>query len=77
MSHNIEIVERTKATHLRVIKDPRCECFTRSHGSYPFPESNNQCSRLAVFKIDGENLCRLHAGDKLLSDELKRIGIMK
>jgi len=76
MSRKIEVVERTKQAHLRVIKDPRCECSTRSYGSYPFQESNNQCSRLAVFKIDGVNLCRLHSGDKLLTDELKRIGIL-
>jgi hypothetical protein len=70
MGYEIEILKRTKAAHLRRFKDAGCECFTKS-GSCYFPESDHQCDRLAVYKIDGINLCKQHAGDKLLSDELK------
>jgi len=77
MGYEIEILKRTQAAHLRMLKDARCECFTKSHGSWYFPESNHQCARLAVYKIDGIDLCKQHAGDKLLSEELKLLYVKK
>ena len=63
---NITRIDRTPQSHLRTLRDPRCQARTESTGTYPFDDKKHQCSRLAVVTIDSINFCRLHAGDYLL-----------
>ena len=60
-------LKATEPSHLRRLKEPRCESPTYSTGTHYFNEGKYQCSRLAKFDIDGEKLCKQHAGEKALA----------
>lgn len=57
------------------LNDAYCSEEVRTSGTATFPGRRKNCRRFAVFIIDGEKLCKLHAGDKalkhLMSEEEK------
>ena len=52
----IERIDQTKPLHMRSVTGSRCEEKIRVSGTATFPS----------FIIDGEKLCKQHAGDKTL-----------
>jgi len=52
-------------------------CAKKSKHKYEFSksahmENGSQCSRSAVYIVDGAELCKIHAGEMLLNKELSK-----
>lgn len=71
----IEKIKLDDRPHLRSLYNERCNAETMCSRSAYHNGKKNTCDRFATYKLDGVSLCKQHAGDKLLSDELKLLHV--
>jgi len=66
-------LEVTKPSHLRCIRESKCQHIVRTSGGVmDRGKRKRNCQKFATFDIDGTNLCTQHAGESALRYLIKQ-----